>query len=316
MTPPKKSCRGACHLSPPAANSSCASSPANLGFNLGSGGLLAAAIDQEGSLKLQRALSNMSPARLQAACEELAPHLGELCTHIFGNYLVSRMAALQPAQPALIAALTGRVVELMKHAQGSRVVQAALDALPPSVVGNLIAELQGHVVECAETTNGSWSVVAAFKHTHASFIVAEVASAVMRLSTQQSGTRVVQRILPEATSHEVDVTPVLRALVAAGPKQLAALADDQYGNYVVQISLRISSATPVLQARLVELMLPSLPSLSTSKAGSNVAEMLISCAGACQIRQARDRLDSCATDLSTHCFGKHVMQTLQKRLTA
>lgn len=64
------------HLSPP---------------HLPMGRLVAMAKEQEGSRTLQRALTSMSPVRLQAACDELGPHLGELATHLFGNYLVSSM---------------------------------------------------------------------------------------------------------------------------------------------------------------------------------------------------------------------------------
>merc|ERR1719502_7081 len=102
------------------------------------GRLVAMAKEQEGSRTLQRALTGMSPVRLQEACAELGPHLGELATNLFGNYLVSSMASLPEAQPWIERALRGRVIELMMHAQGSRVVQAAVVALPSHAVQALV----------------------------------------------------------------------------------------------------------------------------------------------------------------------------------
>jgi len=223
------------------------------------------------------------------------------------------MATLPQAQPALVAALTGRVVELMQHAQGSRVVQAALDALPKKAVHALVAELEGFVADCAVTTNGSWSLCAAFRATRAQFIIKEISQAIITLSMHVNGSRAVQRIVPDAASHDMDVTPVVISLIESSPAVLQRLSSDQYGNYVVQIALRVAAANPEHQARLVELMLPSLPKLSTSKAGSNVAEALIGCATSPQLSEARDLLHGCASSLSAHCFGKHVIAALSRR---
>jgi len=277
---------------------------------LQTGRLVAMAKEQDGSRTLQRALSTMSPVHLQAACDELGPHLGELAVNLFGNYLVSSMAALPEAQPWVERALKGRVVEMMKHAQGSRVVQAALDALPSKTATRLVEELTGQVAATAMSINGSWSVCTAFKVTRAPFIVCEIAESIGVLSTQQSGSRAVQKILPEAASHDVDTRCVLTALIAAGTDELARLSVDQYGNYVVQHALRI--ALPKPREELTQLLLPALPQLATSKAGSNVAEAVIGCATAEQLTVASNLLLGSGIELATHCFGKHVIAALNR----
>jgi len=277
------------------------------------GRLVEMAREQEGSRTLQRALLTMSPLRLQAACDELGPHLGELAINLFGNYLVSSMATLPPAQPALIRALTGRILELIQHAQGSRVVQAAFDALPARTVVSLVAELEGHVAMCADSPHGSWGLCAAFRATRAPFIVSEIGQAIVPLSSRINGSRAVQKIVPEAACHDVDVLPVLNQLIASGPPTLERLANDHFGNYVIQIALRIAQPTPCLQERLVELLLPALPKLSLSKAGSNVAEAIIASASDAQLAEARKLIGSGGTALSMHCYGKHVMVALSRR---
>jgi len=197
------------------------------------GRLAEMAFTQEGSKQLQEDLHRMPPTKLQEACDELAPAIGDLCTHTFGNYLVSSLCSLPQAQPAIIAALTGHIVELAAHVQGSRVVQSALSALTATIACTLVAELAGHVAQVAKQTCGSWTICSAYRTSHADFILREVAADIGQLSILQDGSRVVQRILPEAVSHGADFTPVLDALITKGPA-LANLAEDAFGNYVVQ----------------------------------------------------------------------------------
>lgn len=271
------------------------------------------ACEQEGSKQLQKEFAGYESARLQAAVAELAPHLSELAMHRFGNYLVSSMCAQQAAQPAIVSALTGRVAALMQHAQGSRVVQAALEALPTSDVARLAGELKGRVAEVAVNTHGSWGVCAAFKHggASASFIVDEATAAIAHLATHQNGSRVVQRVLPEAASRGMDVSGATRALAAMEQGALASLASDQYANYVVQIGLRLS---PV-GSPLVDLLTPSLRALSLTKCGSNVVEVLIGRCSTEQLAAARAALLDTDGTLAAHCFGKHVMLSLRRKLT-
>lgn len=271
---------------------------------------------KEGSQALQRQLRAMPASQLREACDELAPHLVELCTDPFGNYLISSMVCLPAAQPAIASALRGRALELATHAQGSRVLQAALEALPSSMASTLVSELEGHVAQVAMRTYGSWSVCTAYKASHAPFILAEIAAAVGTLATLQDGSRVVQRVLPEAAACGASVTSVLDALIELSG-DLGRLASDAFGNYVVQEALRLVEHDSERQRRFVELLLPHLPMLSMSKAGSNVAEAVLVCLSTEQLAQARHTLlrdPSC--DLATHRYGQHVVATLHKRAAA
>merc|ERR1719329_2084247 len=166
------------------------------------------------------------------AVEELAPSLLALATNAFGNYLVSAMACLPLAHGAIAAALAGHVCQLMQHPQGSRVCQAAFERLPPPLAATLVAELEGRVCEVACGTHGSWSVVAAHKHTRATFILAELATDIGRLATMQNGSRVVQRVLLEAAEGGEPVEHAMAALVALGSAGLAGLAQDRFGEPV------------------------------------------------------------------------------------
>ena len=56
-----------------------------------------------------------------------------------------------------------------------------------------VSELDGHVVECALDTHGSWGVCIAFKQTHAPFVLVQMSKHMLALTTQQHGIRVVQQ---------------------------------------------------------------------------------------------------------------------------
>jgi len=270
------------------------------------GGALAMARDQGGSLQLQEAFKTMTAKEMHAVIEELTPHLNQLITHPFGNYIASKLVALPAAQAAMADAISGRVVELMQDARASRVVQAAFEVLPEPTVKALIDELRTHVVETAMTTNGSWSVVSAFKRTRSSFIVEEVAPCLAAVSSHQHGTRVVQRMLPEAAAQGVELQVIFDALMH--DVDLMALASHLFGNYVVQHALR--AATAAQRSALIEKLLPSLPVISTSRGGSNVAETILHTASAEQLVCAEKLLRG--QNLEAHNFGRHVMSTLSK----
>ena len=276
------------------------------------GKLVALATDKRGSRVLQNRLAHMSEAQLVSACEELRPHLLSLAKHSAANYVVSALVSLPSAHAALIGALRGHVAELLKHPQGSRVVQAALVELPLPAATTMVAELQGCVAHCALDTHGSWGICAAYKRTHAPFILAEVIGSLHHLAVHQHGCRVVQRTLGEAAAAGAGVAEAAEALLNG---DVAALATDSYGNYVVQITLR--HANPSESVRLVGALLPHLLHLASSKHGSNVAEAMLSRATHQQLLQARAAVFAdllTLRQLMAHPFGNYVLQAMLRRL--
>jgi len=258
----------------------------------------------------------MSDAQLQCACEELAPYLLELSTHQFGNYVVSKLAVRPQAQLPLFCALQGSVVRLLKHPQGSRVVQAAIAALPVQDAKTLVQELDRHVLECALDTHGSWGVCIGYKHTHAPFILEQMAKHMPALCTQQHGVRVVQQVLHEAAAVGMDISPTCTALIDG---ELSYLAAHPFGNYAVQAALRHCSDAQ--REAMLSVLLPRLRALSGSKHGSNVAEMLLMRARAAQVEQVRNQIfePSSASgeqlrELMASPFGNYVLQALLRLL--
>jgi len=196
----------------------------------------------------------------------------------------------------------------------ARVLQAALERLPAPLVGRLVLELEGRVAEVASGTHGSWSVVAAYKHAgRPSFIVDELAYDIARLSSQQNGSRVVQRVLLEAATCGADLSAAVAALLALDSHVLRTLAEDRFGNYVVQLALR--HAAPPQQAALVSVLLPTFGALAIGKCGSNVAEGLVQLCSVQQLLALRAGLTASreADVLRAHMYGSYVMNALDAR---
>lgn len=275
------------------------------------GSLALLAREQEGSRLLQQKLVSMPPGELIQAVDELGPHLANLATNAFGNYLVSAMADLRPAHQAIHSALTGNICRLMIHRQGSRVVQSALARLPANMSANLVDELEGHVSEVASGTHGSWSVVAAYQHTHKAFVLKELALEIRWLSAQQNGSRVIQKVLAEAAKTGGDLTSPVEQLLNLGQTLLIHLAEDRFGNYVIQLALR--HAPMHLKAQLLDILLPGFAALAVSKCGSNVAEVLVELATPMQVNAVRVALGVQAETLRAHVYGNYVMNALDAR---
>ena len=282
------------------------------------GRLLAMATDRKASRQLQDALPGMSDAQVASAVAELGPHLYALSKHASGNYIVSRLASMPRAHEPLQAALTGHVAELLVHPQGSRVVQAAVAELPEAAARALVGEVEGLVRQVGLDTHGSWGICAAYKRTQAPFLLREVVEHVHELALEQHGCRVVQRVLAEAAAAGVGVGGAVGAILSSC--DVAALSLQQYGNYAVQVALR--HAEPADRSTLIDALLPSLVSLSTSKFGSNVAEAALMNASPAQLDVARALVFGAQADesvlpaLMAHPFGNYVVQAVLRRLPA
>jgi len=280
------------------------------------GSLVATAMDPKGSRELQQLLPKLSKGQLARARDELAPHMHALSRHTFGNYLVSKLAPLAPMHAALAAAFRGRVVELLCHAQGSRVVQAYLAAAAPAEAESLVSELDGHVVECALDTHGSWGVCVAYSATHAPFLLRQISASVVQLSLEQHGCRVVQSVLQEAGNAGVDCSAAVGRIIGGGLEELAL---HRFANYAVQVALRQCGAAQ--REAMLGALMPRLLPLSASKHGSNVAEVVLSLASGPLLDAAAESIfgagepaSAALRQLVEHQFGNYVLQTLLRRL--
>lgn len=135
---------------------------------------------------------------------------------------------------------------------GCRVIQKALESIPPEQQQEIVRELDGHVLKCVKDQNGNHVVQKciecvdpnALQVTHANppiarrisindsmffqFIISSFSSQVYNLSTHPYGCRVIQRILEHCTPDQT--SPILAEL----HQHTDQLIQDQFGNYVIQ----------------------------------------------------------------------------------
>jgi len=284
------------------------------------GTLATLAMDSKGSRQLQAELPHLSKSQLARVRDELQAHLFSLAKSTFGNYLVSKLTAYEAMHEALRDAFRGRVVELLCHAQGSRVIQAFITALPAATTLDLIGELDdtddGNVLECGLDTHGSWGICLAFQCTRAPFILRQVSAHVCELAIQQHGCRVVQSVLQAAADADMDLSTALDSIVRGG---LVTLSLHRFANYAVQVACRRASLPQ--REVVVRTLLGELPTLSTSKHGSNVAEVAISVASDEELIELFDQIFGASASSALilqqflDCqFANYVLQTLLRRI--
>lgn len=198
----------------------------------------------------------------------------------------------------------------MRHAQGSRVLQATLKALPAAAAAALVAELEGSVGLAAADVHGSWSVAAAYERTRAPFILREISADLVGLASLPHAGRVVQAVLVAAAAHELDLAPAVASLLRA---DVAALGRHPFANYAVQLALK-HAPDGAQRAALHAALLPQLLELATSKHGSATAETLLALADAPTLRAAAAlALAPGALPRLCDCnYGNYVLQRLIK----
>lgn len=289
--------------------------------------------DKDGSQLLQQQLQFMPADKLDEVIRALTPKLFELTTHKYGNYLVSALVERTASiHRHLATVIKGRVARLMQHTQGCRVVQCALEHLPTSKARSLVGELRGKVAQVARNKEGKYSILVALKCTREPWMVKEVAESLSSLSTSRNGSLFLQRLLDpkrellpqplhgpgsygsdglEGLHHACDVAPVLDALVRMGSEKLAALASDEYANFVVKLGLLLATH----REALVGALLPQLEALSVTKWGSHVAKAVVCVASPKQLAEAQAAL-AAVPSLRGHAYASFVMVALERACTS
>uniref|UniRef100_A0A8C5X949 Pumilio homolog 1 n=1 Tax=Malurus cyaneus samueli TaxID=2593467 RepID=A0A8C5X949_9PASS len=147
-----------------------------------------------------------------------------LCFGVFGS-LEQKLA--------LAERIRGHVLSLALQMYGCRVIQKALEFIPPDqqVINEMVRELDGHVLKCVKDQNGNHVVqkcIECVQPQSLQFIIDAFKGQVFALSTHPYGCRVIQRILEHCLPEQT--LPILEEL----HQHTEQLVQDQYGNYVIQ----------------------------------------------------------------------------------
>ncbi|XP_042044040.1 pumilio homolog 1-like [Salvia splendens] len=239
--------------------------------------------DQFGSRFIQQKLETASAQEKNMIFLEIMPQALPLMTDVFGNYVIQKFlehgSASQIRQ--LAEQLIGHVLTLSLQMYGCRVIQKALEVIELDQKKEMVAELDGHVLRCVRDQNGNHVIqkcIECVPENAIEFIVTTFYDQVVTLSTHPYGCRVIQRVLEHCDSPKTQAV-VMEEIM----NSVCMLAQDQYGNYVIQHVL--GHGKPSERSAIIHQLIGKIVEMSQQKFASNVIEKCLSC-GAHEERQA------------------------------
>ncbi|KAL8139190.1 hypothetical protein V2J09_005191, partial [Rumex salicifolius] len=242
------------------------------------GSIVEFSTDQHGSRFIQQKLETSTVQEKEYVFTELLPHASRLMIDVFGNYVIQKLFehGTSDHRKQLADQFTGQMLKLSLQMYGCRVIQKALEVIEVDQKAVLAKELDGHVILCVHDQNGNHVIQKCIEHIPVEkigFIISAFHGAVATLSVHPYGCRVIQRSLEHCSD-----TSATHFIIDEILESACVLANDQYGNYVIQHILELgnqherSQVMSKLAGRFVE--------MSQHKYASNVIEKCLIYGGA------------------------------------
>ncbi|XP_039019495.1 uncharacterized protein LOC120151003 isoform X2 [Hibiscus syriacus] len=231
------------------------------------------AIDQHGCRFLQRLFDEGTRQDVQMIFKEIIDHVVELMMNPFGNYLIQKLLEVcneeQRMQILLIVTeKPGQLVKISLNTHGTRVVQKLIETLSTrQQISLVISALEPGFLSLIKDLNGNHVVqrcLQCLSSEDNNFIFDAAATYCVDIATHQHGCCVLQRCISHSTGE------YKKKLVEEISANGLLLAQDAYGNYVVQfiLELKIPSATSTLTSQFEG----NYVHLSSQKFSSHVVE--------------------------------------------
>ncbi|KAH9597747.1 Pumilio RNA-binding repeat [Trypanosoma melophagium] len=267
--------------------------------------------DQHGCRFLQRLLGEPGGDGeiARVIMNEIVPHVAELMTDQYANFLVQKLFDIMPHDVrynvARVAAPQITVIALTPH--GTFSVQKMVETIATREEMEILREaLSKDVVRLVKDAHGNHviqKVLQRFNHNDKEFIYAAVAADCVTIAKNKQGCCVLQRCLEHASNSQ------RTALVERILSCCLQIAEDPFGNYVLQYVLdsKDSKATDTIAIAF----LPHLVQLCMNKFSSNVMEKVLR--GASQPVQDMYVETMCSQEVVSRLiqddFGNYVLQT-------
>ncbi|KAK8695807.1 hypothetical protein V6N13_000955 [Hibiscus sabdariffa] len=242
-----------------------------------SGHVVEFSADQYGSRFIQQKLETATTEEKNMVYEEIMPQALALMTDVFGNYVVQKFFehGLPPQRRELAGKLFGHVLTLSLQMYGCRVIQKAIEVVDLDQKIKMVQELDGSVVRCVRDQNGNHVIqkcIECVPEENIQFIVTTFFDQVVTLSTHPYGCRVIQRILEHCKDPKTQ-SKVMDEILGS----VSMLAQDQYGNYVVQHVLE--HGKPDERSVIIKELAGKIVQMSQQKFASNVVEKCLTFGG-------------------------------------
>uniref|UniRef100_A0A6N2MKL4 PUM-HD domain-containing protein n=1 Tax=Salix viminalis TaxID=40686 RepID=A0A6N2MKL4_SALVM len=228
-----------------------------------SGKVVALAKDPYGCKFLQKLIESATREQIDALFYEVIGYVGGLVVDPFGNYVVQKLVeVLSEEQRTMILRMLTRtdfqLVRICLDVHGTRAVQKLLYCITnPQQVSIVVSALSQGAVSLIKDSNGHHVIQHFLKYFSSEdnkYILKQVAENCFGIATNKSGCW---------RSQEIDCWNEIIA-------NALLLAEDHYGNYVVQHILKLK--LPEITEKLLAQFEGSYMALSCNKYGSNVVE--------------------------------------------
>ncbi|PON81884.1 Coatomer beta subunit [Trema orientale] len=268
--------------------------------------------DQHGCRFLQTMLLEGTPDDVQTIFNEIIEHVVELMMNQFGNYLMQKLLDVCNEEQrmqilVMVAAQPGELVKISMDSHGTRVVQKLIETLKTrQQISLIISALEPGFLALIKDLNGNHVVqrcLQCFSKEDNKFIFDAAARYCVEIGIHQHGCCVLQRCISHSSGKQRE------NLVAEISSNALLLAQDAYGNYVVQfiLELRIPSAVSTVVSQFEG----NYVHLSMQKFSSHVVEKcLIVMDDDIRSRIIRELLDSLLFEqLLQDSSANYVIQT-------
>ncbi|CAD5184378.1 unnamed protein product [Musa acuminata subsp. malaccensis] len=226
--------------------------------------------DQYGSRFIQQKLETATSEERNMVFKEIMPHSLSLTTDVFGNYVVQKLFEYgsMAQRRELASQLNGHVLALSLQMYGCRVIQKAIGGVDLDQKKKIVLELDGHILRCVRDQNGNHVIqkcIECIPQDEIQFVISAFYDQVVTLSTHPYGCRVIQRVLEFCDDPQIQQSMMGEIL-----QSVCLLAQDQYGNYVVQHVLE--HGKPHERSAIVKEFAGQIVQMSLQKFASNVVE--------------------------------------------
>lgn len=226
--------------------------------------------DQYGSRFIQQKLETATTEEKNMVFQEIFPQALTLMTDVFGNYVVQKFFehGMASQRREMAEKLFGHVLTLSLQMYGCRVIQKAIEVVDLDQKIKMVGELDGHIMRCVRDQNGNHVIqkcIECVPEEHIQFIISTFYDQVVTLSTHPYGCRVIQRVLEHCEDPKTQ-SKVMEEILGC----VSMLAQDQYGNYVVQHVLE--HGKPNERSIIIQELAGKIVQMSQQKFASNVVE--------------------------------------------
>lgn len=232
--------------------------------------------DQHGCRYLQKKLEERDPEQIHMIWLETSPHVIELMTDPFGNYLCQKLLEYcnDDERTALIENASRDLVRIALNQHGTRALQKMIEFIStPGQIQTIINALRHRVVELIQDLNGNHVIQKCLNKLtplDAQFIFDAVGHHCVDVGTHRHGCCVLQRCIDHASGDQK------AWLIRQISDNAFTLVQDPFGNYVVQYILDLNE--PIFTEPLVAMFRGRVGQLSKQKFSSNVIEKCLRCA--------------------------------------